>query len=269
MSRLALGIKRHIRTYLALVRFSLSRTMEFRFDLFFRFIMDCIFYSLSIAFFHIIFMHTQLLAGWGYHEVLLFLAGGLLLDGIFMTAIARNIWELPRLVNKGELDFQIIRPVSTLFFVMTRHFDFSSFLNVLLGFAILVYAIGLFPEPLTISQLLGYGFLLLNGLVLMVILRMFTVLPVFWTHSELGFHMLYSSLEQVTERPEVIFRGVSHVIFTTVFPFIIMTSFPARWFFGDLSWLEFSYALSLSLIFFFLMLYVWSRGMKVYTSASS
>ena len=262
-------LRRHARTYAALVRFSLSRTLEFRFDLFFRFIMDCIFYTLSIAFFEIIFLHTESLAGWQRHEVLLFVSGGLLLDGIFMTVIARNVWELPRLVNRGELDFQIIRPVSTLFFVMTRHFEFSSFMNVFLAIGIMIYAMNLFPEPLTIIQIGGFLFLLANGFILLVTLRMFTVLPVFWTHSDLGFHMLYMSLEQVMERPEVIFRGVTHFIFTTLVPFLIITSFPARWVFGTLSTAEIVYSLGLSLTFFTLMLFIWSRGMKVYSSASS
>ncbi len=262
-------ILKHLRAYGALVRFSLSRTMEFRFDFFFRFIMDCIFYSFSIAFFHILFMHTNTLAGWGYHQVILFIAGGLLLDGIFMTAIARNIWEFPSLVNKGELDFHIIRPVSTVFFVLTRNFEFASLLNVFLAFGIMIYSMSLFPESLSIGQILGFLFLLLNGFILMVCLRLFTVLPVFWTHSDLGFHMLYMSIEQVTERPEVIFRGITHLVFTTIFPFIIMTSFPARWFFGTLSWFEFSYAVGLSLLFLFITLFIWKKGLRIYSSASS
>ena len=266
---IANSILRHLKTYKALVRFSLSRTMEFRFDFFFRFFMDCVFYSLSIAFFEVLFLHTNTLAGWERHQVLLFVSGGLLIDGIFMTVMARNIWEFPSLVNKGELDFHIIRPVSTLFFVLTRHFEFASLLNVILALGIMLYAMSLFPDPLTLSQVLGFLFLLLNGLVLMLVIRIFTVLPVFWTHSDLGFHMLYMSIEQVTERPEVIFRGLTHLVFTTVFPFIIMTSFPARWFFGTLTWSEFTYAVALSFGFVSLMLFVWKRGLRIYSSASS
>ncbi|MCO6430325.1 MAG: ABC-2 family transporter protein [Deltaproteobacteria bacterium] len=262
-------LKRHLRTYAALVRFSLSRTLEFRVDFFFRFFMDCIFYALSIAFFEVLFLHTDHLGGWQRHEVLLFVSGGLLLDGVFMTIIARNVWELPRLVNKGELDFQILRPVSPLFFVMTRHFEFSSLMNVFLAIGIMAYAVNLFPEPLSAAQLAGFLFLLANGFILMTAMRMFTVLPVFWTHSDLGFHMLYMSLEQVSERPEVIFRGLTHLLFTTLLPFIVITSFPARWFFGSLSWLEFSYAVALSVGFFGLMVFIWGRGLRVYSSASS
>ncbi|MCB0336810.1 MAG: ABC-2 family transporter protein [Bdellovibrionales bacterium] len=243
--------------------------MEFRFDLFFRFIMDCIFYALSFAFFEILFLHTDTLAGWQHHEVVFFVAGGLILDAVFMTFIARNIWDIPRLINKGELDFLLIRPVPTLFLMMSRHFELSSFLNLLVSFGVLIFGTTLFPDPLSMSAWFGWLLFLLNGMLLMVCLRMFTVLPVFWTHSNFGFHMLFMSLEQVTERPEVIFRGVSHVIFTTVFPFLVMTSFPARWVFGSLSSFECLYALMLSACFWLFTRYVWQRGLRVYSSASS
>jgi ABC-2 type transport system permease protein len=262
-------IKKYAKIYGALIRFSLSRTLLFRFDFFFRFIMDCVYYSLSIAFFEILFLHTNTLNGWTNHEVLFFISGGLLLDGVFMTVMARNFWEFPVLVNKGELDFFIIRPASTLFLLFTRHFEFASLMNVFLALGIMIYAIGLFPDPLSFTQMLGFVFLLFNGLILTIALRMFTVLPVFWTHSDLGFHMLYMSIEQVTERPEVIFRGLTHVIFTTIFPFIVMTSFPARWFFGTLSWMEFFYAVALSTLFLSTTYYIWLRGLKIYSSASS
>ena len=215
------------------------------------------------------FLHTNTLGDWKHYEVIFFVAGGLLLDAIFMTFIARNIWEFPRLINKGELDFQIIRPVSTLFFVMTRHFELSSFLNIVVASSVLFYAASIFPEPLSFLQILGFIFLLFNGLVLMIAIRLFTVLPVFWTHSDFGFHMLFMSLEQVMERPEVIFRGFTHLLFTTVLPFLVMTSFPARWFFGRLPWWEFVYAILLSGLFMAFTIFIWKKGLRVYSSASS
>lgn len=262
-------LKLHFRTFLALARFSLSKSMEFRTDFYFRFIMDCFFYALAIAFFEVIFLHTDSLAGWNRQQVLLFVSGGLLIDAVYMTAIAKNIWELPRLINKGELDYQIIRPVSTLFFVMTRHFEFASALNILVALGIMFYAIDLSPIAPTFMQLFGFFIMLLNGLILFVCLRLFTVLPVFWTHSELGFHMLFMSLEQVAERPEVIFRGTTHLLFTTILPFLVITSYPARIFFGSISLLEICYAMLLTTLFFLLVLYVWKKGLKAYSSASS
>jgi ABC-2 type transport system permease protein len=260
---------RHLHIYKALVSFCVSRSMEFRFDFFFRFIMDVFFYALSIAFFEVLFLHTTDLGGWQRHQVLLFVSGGLLIDAVYMTFIARSTWELPRLINRGELDFQLIRPINSLFFVMTRHFEFASFLNILVALGIMLYAFSIFPDPITFFQLSGFFLLLLNGLVLGVSLRMFTVLPVFWTHSELGFHMLFMSLEQVTERPEVIFRGATHLLFTTLLPFLIVTSFPARWFFGDLAFTGVLYAFFISSLFFTIMVFIWHRGLKIYSSASS
>jgi ABC-2 type transport system permease protein len=259
----------HIKTYRALVRFSLSKSMEFRFDFFFRFIMDCFFYAITIAFFEVIFLHTESLAGWQRHEVLFFISGGLLIDAVYMTVIAKNIWEMPRLINKGELDFQIIRPVNTLFLSMSRYFEFASLLNIFVALGIMIYAIQLFPTTPNFFQMLGYFFLLLNGLIIFVCLRLFTILPVFWTHSELGFHMLFMSLEQLSEKPEVIFRGLTHFVFTTILPFLVITSFPARFFFGSLEVFEFIYMTLLTIIFMYLVKVIWQRGLRVYSSASS
>jgi ABC-2 type transport system permease protein len=263
------SLKLHFRTYLALMRFSLSRSLEFRFDFFFRFFMDCFFYAVTIIFFEVLFLHTDNLAGWQRHEVMLFVSGGLLIDGIYMTAIARNIWEMPALINKGQLDFQIIRPVSSLFFVMTRNFEFASLLNIFVALGIMIYAINLFPTLPSILEFIAYAFLILNGVILISCLRLFTVLPVFWTHSDYGFHMLFMSLEQVSEKPEVIFRGISHIIFTTILPFLVITSYPARYFFGELSITEYFYAVFLTCLFALLAYLLWRKGLRAYSSASS
>ncbi len=262
-------ITQHLRVYAALVKFSLSKSMEFRIDFFFRFFMDVFFYGLTIAFFEVLFLHTDSLGGWDRPQILFFISISMVLDGVFMTVFARNIWEFPTLVNRGELDFLLIRPVAPLFLALTRNFEFASLMNVVVALGIMGYALSLFPDPFTFTQIIGTFFLFIIGIILLLAIRMFTVLPVFWTHSDMGFHMLFMSLSQVMERPEVIFRGITHLIFTTIFPFIVMTSFPARWFFGDLGMLEVLYAIGLTAVFVAVLLFVWSRGLRTYSSASS
>lgn len=262
-------LRRFLRLYLAVVRFSVSRSMEFRFDFFFRFFMDCIYYAVSIGFFQIIFLHIGALGGWREDQVLVFLAGALLLDGLYMTIIAPNIWEFPAIVNRGELDSYLTRPAPALLTMLLRSFACSSALNVLVGIGLLVYAVWSYQGPFGAGQLLGFLFLLANGFVLIVCVRLFSVLPVFWTHSPFGFHMLFHALDQVAERPEVVFRGLARFFFLTVVPFFVITSFPARWFFGTLSFAEAVYAVLLTLVFVGIVRFFWLKGVRAYSSASS
>jgi len=262
-------LRRFARLYGAVVRFSVSRSMEFRFDFFFRFFMDCAYYAVSIGFFQILFLHTGSLGGWREDQVLGFLAGALLLDGLYMTIVAPNVWECPSIINRGELDSYLTRPTPTLPSLLLRSFACSSALNVLVGAGLLVYAVLTYKGEFGAAQILGFLFLLANGFVLIVCIRLFAVLPVFWTHSQFGFHMLFHALDQVVERPEVVFRGLTHLFFLTVLPFFVVPSFPARWFFGLLSLGEAAYALLMPLAFMLIVHAVWRRGLRAYSSASS
>jgi ABC-2 type transport system permease protein len=255
--------------YGALVRFSVSKALEFRFDFFFRFIMDCVYYAVTIGFFKILYLHAPTLGGWREDQTLIFLAIALVIDGVYMTMIARNIWELPNLINKGELDYHIVRPTFSLFFPLFKNFELASLMNVVVGLVFFTYAAFNFQEELTVFNMLLCFLLGLVGLMIYVCLRLFSVLPVFWTQSALGFHMLFEALANITERPEVIFRGVSHFILVTVMPFLVVTSFPARAIFGEVGILDIFHALVVLVFLILLVAVIWNKGIKIYSSASS
>ena len=62
-----------------------------------------------------------------------------------MTVFANNMWWLPIAVNRGDLDYYLVRPVSSLFFLSLREFAANSFLNLLLATGILVWALARYP----------------------------------------------------------------------------------------------------------------------------
>ena len=65
-----------------------------------------------------------------------------------MTFFANNMWKLPLAVNRGDLDYHLVRPVSTLFFVSLRDFAANSFVNLLMAVGVLVWAVSVHPTPL-------------------------------------------------------------------------------------------------------------------------
>lgn len=263
------ALKKFFRIYAATIRFSMSRVMFFRLDFAFRFLMDLVYYAITIGFFEILFLHTTTLGGWRHDEVLVFIACALFLDSLYMLFIARNLWEFPSDVNRGTLDGYLTRPVSPFFVLLCRHFQFPSLLNVFVGVLFLLYAIARYEGTITAWNIAGILFLLLNSFVLLVCFRLFSVLPVFWTHSRFGFNMLFQSFEQVSTRPEVIFRGITHLIFLTIVPVFVITSFPARAFMGKLTAAEVVFALLVTLTFAYAVRLVWLAGLRSYSSASS
>src|SRR5690606_31745219 len=99
------------------IRFSFSKALEFRVEFYLRIIMDIVYYAVNIAFFKTLFLHTPTLGGWNEKEVTIFVACYILVDALNMTFFANNAWQIPGLINKGDLDYYLLRPVSPLFFL--------------------------------------------------------------------------------------------------------------------------------------------------------
>lgn len=260
---------RYIKLYLYFLRFSFSRAMEFRLDFFFRIVMDTVYYAVHIIFFGVIYGHTSMVGGWDFDQMLIFMCGFFLVDALHMTVHANNLWALPEYVNKGHLDYYLIRPVSSLFFLSHRDFAANSFVNLIIAASMLIWAILRYPGEFSALQIMVFLGLLLNGAYLYWLIHMCFVIPVFWTHSAHGFQMLFYSLKQFAERPDPIFQGWMRRGLTTILPFLLIASYPAQILFSGLNAtiLIHSGLVSVGLTLF--LLWFWDRALRSYSSASS
>ncbi len=230
--------------------------------------MDCIYYLVNIYFFKVLYFHTPLLGGWNEHELMVFVAGYLLVDAVNMTVFSSNLWFIPQYINQGQLDYYLIRPVSPLFFLSLREFSASSFVNLLIAMGFFLYSLLSYPGVELVPSLF-YVLLLCNGFLLHYCLHMLTMLPVFWTQSTRGFIDLFFSMGQAMERPDRIYRGWIRIVFTTILPFAIVASFPARIFLEGFDVKILLHIFSVTAAFWFIMLFVWKKGLRNYSSASS
>lgn len=260
---------RYFTLFMYFLRFSFSKAMEFRVDFFFRIAMDCIYYAVNILFFKVIYLHTPILGGWNENQMMIFIAGFLFIDAISMTFFSNNVWWLPIFVNRGDMDYYLVRPVSTLFVISLRDFAANSFLNLVISIGILVWAFVQYTGPVTISSVLLFLLLLVNGTYLRYCVRMLMIIPVFWTQSTRGLDIVFFYMTRFVERPDRIFTGAVRIILTSVLPFCLMVSFPARIFIEGFNLALFSTITIVTILFTCILFISWTAGLRAYSSASS
>lgn len=260
---------RHLRLFIYFLRFSFSKAMQFRIDFFFRIGMDIIFYLVNILFYQVIYSHTDLIGGWTREQMMVFIGGFLVVDALSMTFFSNNLIAISLFVNRGDLDYYLIRPVSSLFFLSLRDFAANSFVNLLMAIGILIAAFIRYTGPTPPLLLLLYLALILNGTYLRYLVRMLTIIPVFWLHQSRGFEMMFFHLARFLERPDTIFTGPVRLILTTILPFGLMVSFPARFLFDGFQWNLLLHIIAVTAVLTVVVLYFWHRGLKAYSSASS
>ena len=260
---------RYLRLYGHFIRFSVSKAMEFRLDFFFRVFMDLVYYGIQIGFYRTVFLQTPLLGGWDKDQALAFMGGYLVVDAISMTLFSNNMWWFPVLVNRGDMDYYLVRPVSSLFFVSLRDFAANSLINLAFAICILSWALARLPHPPGPGALIVFLIMLPVGAFLHYLMHMLSLLPVFWMGSGSNLHGIFYSFGRFMERPDGIFTGWVRRILVSILPFCLMASFPARVLLDGPAWGILLHFAVVTAGIFGLVLFIWNRGMRAYSSASS
>lgn len=260
---------RYLTLFIVIVKVSFAKATAFRFDFWCRVGMDFVFYGVSIAGLKLLYLHTSDLGGWSESQALVFLSGYLLLDALQMTFISHNLWQFPSDVTNGQFDYVLVRPVSSLFWISLKEISVSSVVNLTGAFAVFVWALHGFDQSISGIQYILFSLFLLNGLFLFFLVRILFSMPVFWLHSPYTFERIFYSLQPFLERPHQIFRGWVRVFITTIIPFALMASVPAHFLFNEASSLLIIQTMTVTFCFAIVVLFLWGKALKSYSSASS
>jgi ABC-2 type transport system permease protein len=260
---------RYVRLFGYFVAFAFSRSFEFRFDFFVRILMDVVYYAVNIFFFRILFLHTPTLGGWSEPALMVFVSAYIIVDAVNMTLFSNNMWQFPFLVNRGDLDYYLVRPVSSLFFVSFRDFAASSFMNLLIALGIFGWALQRYPEPISVGKVILFLLMLLNGSFIFYCLNVLFNLVVFFTQSPDGFGHLIWTMDKFGERPDRIYNGWLRRLITTFLPFCLIASFPTRLLIEAFDGRVLAHALIVSVGMFCILLFTWNHALRAYSSASS
>lgn len=262
-------MRRYLRLYLYFMRFAFSRALEFRFDWWTRIFMDLIYYATNIAFFKVIYLHTATIAGWDESQAIIFIATYLVIDAIQMAVMAGNMFMMTMFINDGSLDYYLMRPVSSMFFLTLREFSASSSVNLIMALGILGWAVSNYTSPFSLLDVALLLAFILVGFIIYYSLRVIWSCQGFWTEANTATDQIFYSVVNLAERPDRIYRGWVRFILITILPFALIASFPARIFFGEDRLLTMAHMLIVAVISFATLLFVWSKSVRAYGSASS
>jgi ABC-2 type transport system permease protein len=259
---------RYLRLYAHFLRFSFARSSQFRVDFAFRVLMDTLWYGHYLVFFAVLTTGSGSVGGWDVHEMRLFTGTLFVVDAMHMTFTANGMFTFPLLINKGDLDYHLLRPVSPLFFIGLRDISVSSFVNLLMALGVLTWAVSTYPHPIPWTTVVAYAPLLVVGTLIHGGLHLLSLLPAFWTQSTRALRDVFWTSCDYANRPVGIYRGWIRRLVLLV-PLAFVVSYPTRVLIegpradivlptllaGAGTWV--------------VVAFVWRRGLRAYGSASS
>lgn len=261
--------RRYVRVWLACVRNCLARELEFRTS--FALTVGTTLFSsaFSMVLAGLIFTNVPQVAGWDLDRMFVLTGTYLIVRGLSTTLFLRNMQRLTDMVNKGELDFILTRPISSQFLVSVRYVQFASLPTSLVGAVYVLIGLGrldIVPGPL---EVLTYLLLVLCALLSFYALSFISVTGVLWTGRINNVASAMDALSTMARMPSDVYRGLARLLLTYTLPIAAIATLPTRAILGVLEPSMAPYQVGLSAALLWASHWFWHFSLRRYTSASS
>lgn len=259
-------IKYYFKVWLATLRLSLSRAATFRIEVIMRILRGVMLVAIQVIFIKAVIGTGNTIAGWSEDEMYL-------LSGVFNTInyfswsfFAINHWRIEEKILKGEFDFVLMKPMSSIFSASFPDFFIDEAMTAISGFILIIYYFVKNIEMLTLTNIVF-------GLIATVcaFLIWFSLELIFASFDFLalknGLREIKKNLTNVGRFPIEIWNPTSQFIFFTFFPIAFVSAVPAGLMIGLFDYRFLILSIFISILFLLLARKFWYFAIKRYSSA--
>jgi len=179
-----------------------------------------------------------------------------------------NVGDLPPLIRRGDLDFILLKPVSSQLFISVRKFVLTSLPALLLGLGVMFYSMWAMNTLSVGSVVLTLGLLICAMLIMYAIWTLLHTLA-FWFVRIENIAQLFYAVFEVARFPVSAYPSWLRATFTFVVPVAFMTTVPASAASGITDWALALWAPIIAMGGLWASHLFWQFALKHYTSASS
>ena len=223
----------------------------------------------SIFVLYLFYSYNPNFAGWSWESSLVLLGIYSILEGFTISFLQPNLSKIVRHVQNGTLDFILLKPVDSQFWLSTRVFSPWGIPSWFLGILIISYGIIKSGIEVTLVKYILFTFLLLSGLLILYSLWFIIASTSIWFVKIWNANEVLRAILMAGKYPIYAFPPILRTIFTFLIPLAFLTTFPAEAILGTLNYSLLLISLFLSVFFFSLSRSFWKYAIKFYTSASS
>lgn len=266
-------LRRHLRLYRAFWRNCLRQAIEFRAN-FWANVLTNVGWLLSLVLFlKLIYLNTRSVAGWSEAEMFLLVGTYSTVRGITDTLFSKNLSDLPNQIRLGTMDFTLLKPVNSQFFVSLRFVALENIGQFVGALALLGYGLSRTQARPHALDALAYFALIACAAALFYALSLLTMTLSFWLVRLDNLFVGLETVFSIGRTPIDVFRAwgrAPQFFLTYVLPLAFLAAMPTKTLFHHLSPAPtLLAAVGLTAAFLALSAAFWNCATRAYSSASS
>ena len=264
-----MNLKKYLKIYSLFLYTSLASELEYKANVIIDFITAILSLIGSIFLLTIFFQNTDNIGGWEFEQALIIQGIYTILNGITNTWFNPNLTEIVKHVREGTLDFVLLKPIDSQFFISLKRIAPSGFLEIILGFVLLIYCIEINQININLWFILLCFTTVFCSIIILYSLWFLISSTTIWFVKTWNALEVLRSFLYIGRFPLNSFSFSLRIFFSIFIPIAFITTIPSEVFLGLAALWKILLEVVISVIFLTVSRRFWLFALKFYTSASS
>ncbi|MEF2964816.1 ABC-2 family transporter protein [Paenibacillus sp. M1] len=224
----------------------------------------------GFLFLWVVFSRIPDIQGWGLWEVAFMYAMIYVSEGVG-SLFFEGTWRMLRLVNMGELDRYLVRPVPLVLQIFCTGIGMNGLGNVVIGGSIIAMSLARIDIAWSPQTVLMAVLLFVSSMTIRIAINLAANCSSFWIRSSgNAFPIMIHNMGEFAKYPITIFSQGLQLFISIIVPFAFVSFFPAAAIFGKEPWSHWGWFSPLvAVCFVFLALQILRIGLTRYESAGN
>ena len=262
-------LRKYVKIYKKFLHTSLASELEYKTNIIIDLITAILSLIGSIFLLSIFFQKDVSIGGWNFEQKLIIQGIYTILNGVTNTWFNPNLTEIVKHVREGTLDFVLLKPIDSQFFISLKKINPSGFLEIMLGFLLLLFCIRINQIDLNLGILTFSLITVICSISILYSLWFFISTTTIWFVKTWNATEVLRSFLYIGRFPLNSFSLPLRIFFSVVIPIAFITTIPSEVFLGFSELWKILLEIFVAVVFLFTSRKFWLFALKFYTSASS
>ncbi len=260
---------KYLKVYTKFFHTSLASELEYKTNILIDLITAILSLIGSIFLLSIFFQNNGIIGGWEFEQALIIQGIYTILNGITNTWFNPNLTEIVKHIREGTLDFVLLKPIDSQFFISLKKINPSGFLEIILGFLLLIYCIRINQINFNLSFLTLSFITIICSICILYSLWFLISTTTIWFVKTWNATEVLRSFLYIGRFPLDSFSLTLRIFFSVFIPIAFITSIPSEVFLGISQFWKILLEVVVAMLFLLTSRKFWLFALKFYTSASS
>ena len=264
-----MNLRKYLKVYKKFLHTSLASELEYKTNILVDIITAILSLIGSIFLLSIFFQNNGYIGGWKFEQALIIQAIYTILNGITNTWFNPNLTEIVKHIREGTLDFVLIKPIDSQFFISLKKINPSGLLEIMLGLCLLLNCIKINQISINLIFLTSFFITIFCSICILYSLWFFISTTTIWFVKTWNATEVLRSFLYIGRFPLSSFSFSLRIFFSVFIPIAFITTIPSEAFLGLSQLWKIFLEINVAMVFLFSSRKFWLFALKFYSSASS